>query len=69
MFIIRADTALLPDGWQNNVFVHINSLGKIDKVTTSTESGKPDRYVRLLLPAPLNAHLAHGLVFMTTMKF
>ncbi len=56
MFIIRAETALLPDGWQSNVFVHINSLGKIDKVTTSTESGKPDTYVRLLLPAPVNAH-------------
>ncbi|MGB1920647.1 MAG: formimidoylglutamate deiminase, partial [Candidatus Puniceispirillaceae bacterium] len=45
MFIIRADTALLPDGWQNNVYVHINSLGKIDRVTTSLESGKPDTHV------------------------
>ncbi len=56
MFIIRADTALLPDGWQNNVCVCINSLGKIDKVIKRIESGKPDTHVSFLLPAPVNAH-------------
>ena len=56
MFIISADTALLPDGWQNNVYAHINSLGKIDGVTTSLDSGKPDMHVSHLLPAPVNVH-------------
>ncbi len=56
MFIIKADTALLPDGWQNNVYVHIESLGKIERVTTSLDSGKPDTHVSHLLPAPVNAH-------------
>lgn len=56
MFIIKADNALLPQGWQENVFVHINSEGKIDSVTPNLESGKPDQRVGILLPAPVNAH-------------
>ena len=52
MFIIRADTALLPDGWQNNVYVHINSLGKIDRVTTSLESSVGQRMSAICCQRP-----------------
>ena len=56
MVTIQARTALLPDGWQNNVSVQIGDDGRIEKVTTQSPETVPDTNVAFLLPAPVNAH-------------
>ena len=56
MVTIQARTALLPDGWHNNVSVQIGDDGRIEKVTTQPPETVPDTNVAFLLPAPVNAH-------------
>ncbi|KAA0969396.1 formimidoylglutamate deiminase [Aureimonas fodinaquatilis] len=52
---IRAQTALLPDGWAQNVVVSVDSTGHIRQVTPDGEPGSAYG-VDVLLPALSNVH-------------
>jgi formimidoylglutamate deiminase len=51
---VFAKTALLPDGWKNDVAVRLNNDGKITSVEVGVEH--PGTTSRILLPAPSNLH-------------
>lgn len=51
---VFAKTALLPDGWKNDVAVRLNNDGKITSVEVGLEN--PGTTSRILLPAPSNLH-------------
>ena len=53
---ILAETALLPDGWAENVLVEIDEIGRIAKVTANITDAAAKSNVSCLLPAPVNAH-------------
>ena len=53
---IHAETALLPDGWAENVLVEIDDIGRIAKVNTNVTDVAAKFNVSCLLPAPVNAH-------------
>jgi len=56
MATIHADTALLPDGWHDNVRLELDKDGRISKVTTAFNGGPAETHVSCLLPAPVNSH-------------
>lgn len=56
MITIQACSALLPDGWHNDVSVEIDNHGRIEKVSTQQPDVPADTHVAYLLPAPVNAH-------------
>ena len=56
MTIIQACSALLPDGWHNDVSVEIDNHGHITTVTPQHPDKSADTHVAYLLPAPVNAH-------------
>ena len=53
---ILAETALLPDGWAENVLVELDEIGRIAKVTANVTDAAAKSNVSCLLPAPVNAH-------------
>ena len=53
MQTIRADQALLPDGWAEDVTVTLDEAGRIASVESG---GAGDMRVGILLPAPANLH-------------
>ena len=53
---ILAETALLPDGWAENVLVELDEIGRIAKVTADVTDAAAKSNVSCLLPAPVNAH-------------
>ena len=53
---IHAETALLPDGWMENVLIDLGDDGRIAKVTQHVTSTSAEIHVSCLLPAPVNAH-------------
>jgi len=55
MTIINATQALLPEGWANDVSIHIDKDGRIANVTSQTSS-EASQHVDVLMPAPVNAH-------------
>ncbi|MHB2267297.1 formimidoylglutamate deiminase [Aliihoeflea sp. PC F10.4] len=56
MTAIFAETALLPDGWRENVRVKIDADGKISAVETDASTASEDERVKVLLPALSNLH-------------
>ena len=56
MATIHADTALLPDGWHDNVRVELDKDGRISRVTEAFNVGPAETHVSCLLPAPVNSH-------------
>ena len=56
MQTIFAGTALLPNGWCQNVLIELDDFGKITKTTPNFYGPKVETYVPCLLPAPVNAH-------------
>ncbi|WP_298837940.1 formimidoylglutamate deiminase [uncultured Roseobacter sp.] len=54
MHIIRAEQALLPDGWAQNVEVSVGDDGRIADVAVNIPGAAPAG--SLLLPAPANVH-------------
>ena len=56
MQTIFADTALLPNGWCQNVLIELADSGKIIKVTPNFCGSKGRIQVSCLIPAPVNAH-------------
>ena len=55
MTTIWAKTALLPEGWAQDVAVEVDEAGRIASVTSGAAASAETR-VGLLLPAPVNAH-------------
>ena len=55
MPIVHASQALLPDGWTDDVAIHINDAGRITNVRRE-QTANSDQQVGVLLPAPVNAH-------------
>ena len=53
---IHAETALLPDGWMENVLIDLGDDGRIAKVTPHVTGTSAEIHVACLLPAPVNAH-------------
>ena len=53
---IHAETALLPDGWMENVFIDLGDDGRIATVTQHVTGTAAEIHVSCLLPAPVNAH-------------
>jgi formimidoylglutamate deiminase len=53
---IHAETALLPDGWMENVLIDLGDDGRIAKVTQHVTGTAAEIHVPCLLPAPVNAH-------------
>ena len=53
---IHAETALLPDGWMENVLIDLGDDGRIAKVTQHVTVTAAEIHVPCLLPAPVNAH-------------
>ena len=53
---IHAETALLPDGWMENVLIDLGDDGRIAKVTQHVTGTAAEIHVSCLLPAPVNAH-------------
>ena len=53
---IHAETALLPDGWMENVLIDLGDDGRIAKVTQHATGTSAEIHVSCLLPAPVNAH-------------
>ena len=53
---IHAETALLPDGWVENVLIDLGDDGRIAKVTQHVTGTAAEIHVPCLLPAPVNAH-------------
>ena len=53
---IQAETALLPDGWAENVVIEIADNGRIASVIPNVTDASAKVYVFCLLPAPVNAH-------------
>ena len=53
---IHAETALLPDGWMENVLIDLGDDGRIAKVTQHVTGTSAEIHVSCLLPAPVNAH-------------
>ena len=56
MSTIHADTALLPDGWMENVLIVLGDDGRIATVTQHVTGTAAEIHVSCLLPAPVNAH-------------
>ncbi|MGB2492409.1 MAG: formimidoylglutamate deiminase, partial [Candidatus Puniceispirillum sp.] len=56
MTTIQACSALLPDGWHNDVSVEIDNHGHIANVTPQHPDTSADIHFAYLLPAPVNAH-------------
>ncbi|MEO1680333.1 MAG: formimidoylglutamate deiminase [Pseudomonadota bacterium] len=57
MTVIRADRALLPQGWAADVRLEIGADGRIASVAPGAGSAEGEAlHVALLLPAPINAH-------------
>ena len=56
MSTIHAETALLPDGWMENVLIDLGDDGRIAKVTQHVTGTAAEIHVPCLLPAPVNAH-------------
>ncbi|MDC1381921.1 formimidoylglutamate deiminase [Candidatus Puniceispirillum sp.] len=56
MQTIFADTALLPNGWCQNLLIELADSGKITKVTPNFCGSKGGIQVPCLIPAPVNAH-------------
>ena len=56
--IIIAKSALLPNGWTNNVFITIDTDGKINNVSSTMITDKNTKTINvdLLLPAVANLH-------------
>lgn len=54
--IIFAKTALLTEGWANDVRVTIHDNGRIATVETGTTAQSGDTQVAILLPSPANIH-------------
>lgn len=52
--MIWARQALLPNGWANDVLVHVDALGRIASVTA--DAPRQGHAVDTLLPAPVNLH-------------
>ncbi|MCC5960186.1 MAG: formimidoylglutamate deiminase [Rhodobacteraceae bacterium] len=52
--MIWARQALLPNGWANDVLVHVDTLGRIASVTA--DAPRQGHVVDTLLPAPVNLH-------------
>ena len=55
MTTLFADTALLPDGWAQNVRIRLAD-GRLAEVATGAEPAPQDTPVDILLPAPGNLH-------------
>ena len=53
---IHAETALLPDGWMENVLIDLGDDGRIATVTQHVTGTAAEIHVSCLLPAPVNAH-------------
>jgi formimidoylglutamate deiminase len=53
---LHAETALLPDGWQDNVHVELGDDGRITAVTPNFNGPPAGAHVSCLMPAPVNAH-------------
>ena len=53
---IHAKTALLPDGWMENVLVDLDCNGRIGSVTPHVTGTAAKTHVSCLLPAPVNAN-------------
>jgi formimidoylglutamate deiminase len=53
---IRAETALLPDGWMENVIIELGADGRIVDVTPNVSGVAAKTHVSCLLPAPVNVH-------------
>ncbi len=51
-----AKTALLSDGWAENVSIEVLADGRIGSVLKNSESEPSSEKVDILLPAPVNAH-------------
>ena len=51
---IHAETALLPDGWMENVFIDLGDDGRIARVTQHVTGTSAEIHVSCLLPAPVN---------------
>lgn len=56
MTSIFAKTALLPDGWANDVEVIVDTDGKIKSVVVNGMQASADVEIGILLPSPANAH-------------
>lgn len=56
MTVLFAQTALLSDGWHQNVRVEINGDGRIGNVEADASPSDGDRHVKVLLPALSNLH-------------
>ncbi|MEP3296519.1 MAG: formimidoylglutamate deiminase [Pseudoruegeria sp.] len=56
---IFAQTALLPSGWAEDVLIKVLSDGRIGSVHVGTKASSQATKVRVLVPAPVNAH-SHG---------
>ena len=56
MSTIHAETALLPDGWMENVLIDLGDDGRIATVTQHVTGTAAEIHVPCLLPAPVNAH-------------
>lgn len=57
--MIFAETALLPDGWADNVLIKTAPSGRIigvDDHVSASAANKADHRVGIILPAPVNAH-------------
>merc|ERR1711916_401583 len=52
MTVIKAATALLPEGWAEDICITLGADGTI----TSLDPAVPDVTVDILLPAPSNVH-------------
>ncbi len=57
-FSLFAPLALLHDGWQRDVRIHVTASGRVGAVTPGTTASPADRRLdgRVLLPAPSNLH-------------
>ena len=56
MASIHADTALLPDGWRDNVRLELGEDGRISGVKPDFNGEPAETHVSCLLPAPANSH-------------
>ena len=56
MTYLYANSALLPDGWAQNVSLEILENGRIGRITSGSNAPSAAQKVDILLPAPVNAH-------------
>ena len=62
MTVLHAETALTPEGWRNDIAIHIDEDGLISEVLPIAEARKrggiysPDHQLGIVLPAAVNIH-------------